>query len=146
MKKYILVGLVVIAAISLTACSSNSTSSTTSPEPTTATAANPTSTTTETAYKDGSYDATGSYTSPGGAEEIEVKLTIKDNIVTDSEVISKATRPESKNYQSQFVDGYKAQVIGKNINEINITKVSGSSLTPKGFEDALTKIKAEAKV
>ena len=36
-------------------------------------------------------------------------------------------------------------VVGKNIDEVAITKVAGSSLTPKGFTDALEKIKADAK-
>jgi hypothetical protein len=35
-------------------------------------------------------------------------------------------------------------VVGKNISELQLTKVSGSSLTPQGFMDALEKIKAEA--
>ncbi len=137
MKKYILVGLVVIAAISLAGCSPKSSSSATTPT---------TASQVASMYKDGNYDATGSYVSPGGEEEIEVKVTLKDDVITDATAISKATRPESKNYQGQFVDGFKAQVIGKNINEVNLTKVSGSSLTPKGFNDAISKIKAEAKV
>lgn len=148
MKKYFLLGLVAFAVITLTGCSTKSDTSLTPVSPTSADVA-PTDTTTTAntdTYKDGSYDATGTYTSPGGAEEIEVKVTLKDNVITDSEVISKATRSESKEYQGKFLDGYKSQVIGKNINQVNLTKVSGSSLTPKGFNDAITKIKAEAKV
>jgi hypothetical protein len=40
---------------------------------------------------------------------------------------------------------YKQYVVGKKIDEVQLTKVSGSSLTPQGFNDALAKIKAEAK-
>ena len=36
-------------------------------------------------------------------------------------------------------------VIGKDIDEVNLTKVSSSSLTPKGFMDALKQIEVEAK-
>jgi 23S rRNA (uracil1939-C5)-methyltransferase len=36
------------------------------------------------------------------------------------------------------------QVVGKNIEELNLTVVNGSSLTPKGFMDALAKIKVDA--
>lgn len=56
-----------------------------------------------------------------------------------------ATDPNSKRFQGEFADGYKAQVIGKPIAEVFLTKVSGSSLTPKGFNDAVEKIKSEAK-
>jgi len=96
-------------------------------------------------YKDGSYNAEGMYTSPGGAESIDVSITLKDGVVTDAKVVSNATRPMSKQMQGSFIGGFKEQVIGKNIDQINITKVSASSLTPKGFKDALEKIKAEAK-
>ncbi len=96
-------------------------------------------------YKDGSYDVVGDYVSPGGPEQIEVKMTLKDNTIADVEVISKAERPQTKNFQGIFIANYKPLVVGKNINEVHLTKVSGSSLTPKGFDDALEKIKAAAK-
>ncbi len=97
-------------------------------------------------YKDGSYSATGDYISPGGPEEIKLTLTVKDGTVTDSVFLAQSERPISQKFQKQFSDGYKEYVIGKKIDEIQITKVSGSSLTPKGFNDALAKIKAEAKL
>lgn len=110
------------------------------------TAAQPTAPQTPIAsYKDGTYNAEGMYTSPGGAESIDVSITLKDGVVTGANVVSNATRPISKKMQSSFIGGFKEQVVGKNIDEINITKVSASSLTPKGFKDALEKIKVEAK-
>lgn len=95
-------------------------------------------------YKDGTYDAVGAYTSPAGAEEIDVKLTLKGNIVTDAAVIAKATAPKSQFMQKAFIDGFKEQVIGKSIADLKLSKVSGSSLTPLGFNDALEKIKSQA--
>ena len=97
-------------------------------------------------YKDGVYSATGSYISPGGQETIGVSLTLKDDVVVDATATAQATRPESVKYQGKFVSGYKTLVVGKKLAEINLTKVSGSSLTPKGFMDALTKIETQAKV
>ncbi len=96
-------------------------------------------------FKDGTYTQEGTYISPGGEEHIGVKLTIKDGIVTDSEVTPEAVRPMSQKFQGQFAGGYKEFVVGKNITEIKLDKVAGSSLTPKGFNDAVEKIKAEAK-
>ncbi len=100
--------------------------------------------TTTGAYKDGTYTAVGNYTSPGGQEEVDVTLTIANGVVTDSEFVSKATRPISKERQADFGAHYKDQVVGKSLDEIELGKVSGSSLTPKGFNDAVSKIKAEA--
>lgn len=96
------------------------------------------------AYRDGTYNAEGNYVSPGGPESIGVTITLTDGMVTDATVVAKAERPMSKKMQDQFISGYKEQVIGKNIDEIELTKVSGSSLTPKGFNDALEEIKTQA--
>lgn len=96
-------------------------------------------------YKDGTYTVTGNYTSPGGPEEIEVTLTLEGDIITDADVVSKAERPISKEKQTAFIGGFKPLVVGKNIDEVKLDKVSGSSLTPKGFNDALDKVKSEAK-
>ncbi len=95
-------------------------------------------------YNNGTYDAVGNYTSPGGEETIDVTLTLADGVITDATVASNATRPISKQMQSAFIEGFKEQVVGKNIDEVNVTKVSSSSLTPKGFMDALEKVKTQA--
>lgn len=97
-----------------------------------------------TSYRDGEYTVTGHYTSPAGPETIKVTLTLQDSIVTDAEVVSEATHQISIMRQGEFVGGYKAQVIGKNLNEVNVGKVAGSSLTPKGFNEAVEQIKAQA--
>ena len=104
----------------------------------------PTPTMEQSNYKNGTYTAEGDYTSPGGAEKVKVTVTIKDNLITDSQFASLATRPTSKKMQGLFSESYKALVVGKNINEINLDVVNGSSLTPIGFEDALKKIRQEA--
>lgn len=110
----------------------------------TATTPTPTSGSTVATYKDGTYSADGSYVSPGGAELIGVNVTVAKGIITDVQVTPKATLPISQKFQKLFADNYKQYVVGKNINEVNVTKIAGSSLTPKGFVDALAKIKAQA--
>ena len=100
---------------------------------------------TDSAYKNGTYSVTGEYLTPGGQRTIDVELTLTDGAITEIEVTPKATDATSQRFQGEFAEGYKPMVIGKSIDEIELTKVSGSSLTPKGFEDALEKIKAEAK-
>ncbi len=96
-------------------------------------------------YKNGTYTSEGGYTSPGGSEQIKVTLTLKDDVVTDATVVPEATRPQSVHYQAIFVANYKQFVVGKNIADIKLDRVSGSSLTPEGFNDALTKIELQAK-
>lgn len=96
-------------------------------------------------YKDGTYSAAGDYRAPSGAESISVSLTLKDDVVVDSSVTSTATNRETKQYQGKFMTNYKAQVVGKSIDELKLTNVSGSSLTPMGFNTALETIKAAAK-
>lgn len=95
-------------------------------------------------YKDGTYQATGSYRTPGGNESIEVQLTIKGGVITESSVTQNATAGEAREYQGRFVSGYKSQVVGKKINEVSLNRVAGSSLTPIGFNNALTTIRTDA--
>ena len=101
-------------------------------------------TTTSGDYKDGVYEADGTYLTPGGEQRITIAVTLKDNVVTDSTFTTHSEGPASGRFQGEFGDNYKPMVVGKNINELQLTKVSGSSLTPQGFMNALEKIKAEA--
>lgn len=97
-------------------------------------------------YTDGVYAADGKYSSPAGKESVSVTLTIKDDIVMSVDAIfsGKALNPGSIRAQELFSEGFKQYVVGKPIDSIKLTVVNGSSLTPKGFMDALTKIKTEA--
>lgn len=97
-----------------------------------------------TAFKNGTYSATGTYTSPAGKEQVNVSVVIENDIVTDATFKGLAENAISIKMQEQFAAGYRTQVIGKNISSLTLTKVSGSSLTPIGFNDALGKIKDDA--
>ena len=112
---------------------------------TTTTTTTTTSTPTASAYKDGTYTATGSYRAPSGAESVNVSLTLKNGVIVDSSVVGTGKNPETKEKQAEFIGGYKQYVTGKNINEVNLTVVSGSSLTSKGFNAAVESIKTQAK-
>jgi uncharacterized protein with FMN-binding domain len=95
-------------------------------------------------FKDGTYTARGDYTSPGGASAVDVRLTLKDDAVTAIEVTPKAENPTAKGYEAQFAAGVGAKVIGKKLGELNVTKVSGSSLTSQGFDRAIEAIEKHA--
>jgi len=98
----------------------------------------------ENDYADGEYAATGEYQSPNGLESIEVTLTLSDNTVTAVEVTPQPTNPNTELFQGQFAGGIAAQVVGRNIDELTVDKVAGSSLTSGGFNAALEQIKADA--
>jgi uncharacterized protein with FMN-binding domain len=96
-------------------------------------------------YKDGSYSAEGSYISPGGTDVIKVTLTLDEDLVTEVKVAPVEANGESRNYISLFSSGVSGVVVGENIDEINVGKINGSSLTSGGFNKALEEIKSQAK-
>lgn len=98
-----------------------------------------------TSYKDGTYKAQGDYFTHAGPESVTVTLTLKDDIVIDSQFQSTPNAMMSGRYMQMFSDNYKPVVIGKDISDLQLGRVSGSSLTPMGFNDAVAKIKAQAK-
>jgi hypothetical protein len=129
-----------------------SASATTSPPATSTMAVSPESTTTNpnvttpsTIYKNGTYTATGNYTSPGGAQAITVTVTINNDIVTDTSADPQPSDHESAQYQDIFVENFKQYVVGRNAGNVFLTRVSGSSLTSRGFNGALDQIKQQAK-
>jgi len=103
-----------------------------------------TTTTTSGDYTDGTYTESGSYQAPSGTETVEVTVTLADNTITDVTVVGEASDPQAKRHQSEFSDGIAAEVVGKNIDEISVDKIGGSSLTSGGFNEAIDAIKADA--
>jgi len=95
-------------------------------------------------YTDGEYTESADYQSPNGTEEVTVTVTLADGVITAVEVVGDGDNPNSKRYQGEFADGIGDVVVGKNIDEISVDKVAGSSLTSAGFNDAIDAIKADA--
>lgn len=95
-------------------------------------------------YTDGEYTETGDYTTPGGQEDVTVTITLADDVVTAVEVTGSATSGNSKQYQSAFISGIAAEVVGKDIDDLDVSKVAGSSLTSSGFNAALDAIRSDA--
>lgn len=97
------------------------------------------------AYKAGSYEATGSYQTPGGTESIDVDLTITaDGTISKVKVTGNATGGNSEMFQKKFVSGISSVATGKKISELKVDKVSGSSLTGNGFNAAVAEIAKKA--
>ncbi len=98
----------------------------------------------DASYRDGTYQANGTYESPNGSENIIVLIELENDIVTDVEITTNPNNPTTANYQGQFADGIGDIVIGEDIDTLDVTVVAGSSLTSNGFREAIAAIKAEA--
>ncbi|MBS1699623.1 MAG: FMN-binding protein [Actinobacteria bacterium] len=144
-------GTLLLAGCATEASSAETSAETSAPSSTTAataTAAPSTAATSGTsggAYKDGTYTADGSYQTPETVERISVSITLSQDTVTAVEVTGDPQASETEHYQAQFISGIAAQVVGKKLDDISVSRVSGSSLTSKGFTQALDTIRSEAK-
>ena len=96
-------------------------------------------------YKDGTYSADGTYTSPNGQETVGVELTLAGDKVSAVNITVHPSNPNTKKFQGEFASGIAAQIVGKDIDDLNVSKVAGSSLTSGGFNDAVEQIKSQAK-
>ena len=97
-------------------------------------------------YEDGTYRAIGSYFSPGGQATVELTVTLENGVITSTELATGSAPGESQVYIDQFIDGYEVEVIGKEIETVQLSRVAGASLTSIGFNDALDQIKDDARV
>ena len=105
----------------------------------------PTESTDTSTYEDGTYSATGSYISPGGVESIDLTMTIENGVITATELGQNASDGDAQQYQAAFASGYAELIVGKDVNEVSLSRVAGSSLTSNGFNDALDQIKDDAR-
>ena len=96
------------------------------------------------AYEDGTYTAEGTYSTPESVETITVTVTLESDIITAVEVTGNPSKPESKVYQGKFIGGISEEVVGKDIDDISVSRVAGSSLTSSGFNAAIESIKDDA--
>ncbi len=142
----VIVGLLVVALV-VFAVSNNSAKTADKPAPAPAAAGTTTETTSTAAstYRNGTYRDTGAYRSPGGSQKVNVELILVGDVVSGVVVTEAAVDDQSSEFQEMFIGGIKAQVVGKPLDEVDVSRGSGASLTSKGFNDALDKIKAQAK-
>lgn len=95
-------------------------------------------------FKDGKYIADGNYVSPNGTETVGVELTLAGGTVTAVDITQHPSNPNTRKFQGEFAGGIADQVVGKSIDELNVSKVAGSSLTSGGFNQAVEQIRSEA--
>ncbi|OGL23604.1 hypothetical protein A2791_02055 [Candidatus Saccharibacteria bacterium RIFCSPHIGHO2_01_FULL_46_30] len=141
----IAIGLIAIGGTATAVVLNKQTDTTPSSTTTTSSPNNTTPSTSSIAYKNGSFSANGSYRTPGGTETISVSVTLKDDVITSVSVTGNG-RGDSAEYQSMFKSGVSSLTVGKDIDDVKLSRVSGSSLTSTGFNSALDTIKTEARV
>jgi hypothetical protein len=113
------------------------------PVPTTPT--EPAAAASATDYTDGTYATDVTYFTPKRDEYgVNVSLTLMKDIVTDAKVTYSNGGEKDPN-AARFEAAYKAEVIGKDIDTLNLSRVGGASLTTAAFNNALVNIKADAK-
>lgn len=143
-------GTLLLAGCAAEASSAETTKDTTTPQSTAEATASPVAaassgTGSGSTYKDGTYTADGSYQTPETVEKISVSITVAGDTVTAVKVTGDPQAAETRHYQAQFIGGISAQVVGKKLDDISVSRVSGSSLTSKGFTQALQAIRTEAR-
>ena len=78
-----------------------------------------------------------------GAGTTSVGL-FEDDIVIEVDVTTNPNNPTTEFYQNAFAEGIAAEAVGVDIDLLDVTRVSGSSLTSGGFREAIASIKADA--
>jgi len=77
-------------------------------------------------------------------ETIEVKIDLDgQNRISSVETTHSGSDRQSARYQQDFDSEYKQFVVGKSIDEVNISRVAGASLTTDAFMEAINQIKNE---
>ncbi len=97
-----------------------------------------------TKYKNGVYTLTQTYASPGGNEQFGLSMTISGDKVVSATFTPKPVSPTGQMFQGKFSTDFKQYVVGKNVDEVSISVISGASLTSAAFMKALASIKTQA--
>jgi hypothetical protein len=91
--------------------------------------------------KTGQFTASVDYRVPAPElNKISVTLTLDNDVVKAVTVNNVANSPASKQYESHFLPAYQAEVIGKKLSAVSLSRVGGASLTSNAFNAAVKAI------
>ncbi|MFH0772807.1 MAG: FMN-binding protein [bacterium] len=82
------------------------------------------------------------YTVGNFPESVSVNITLDGATVTDLQLSLNPSNDTSAAYQNAFAAEIKSYVVGKNIKDINVSRVAGASYTTEAFMQAVKKIQA----
>ncbi len=98
----------------------------------------------ETSLLAKTYTGSGTYLTPARTNhKIDVSLTVEDGIVTAADVVYDGSEGYSNPNQERFDGAYEAQVVGKSLDSISLSRVGGASLTSEAFNQAVVAIRAQ---
>lgn len=86
------------------------------------------------------------YDTPKGLTELTVSFTLRDNKITQVDLVGNPQHVTSLQYQKLIQNELGSLVVGKDYLSVGAlpSKVAGSSLTPTAFNNALSQLQAEA--
>ncbi len=98
-----------------------------------------------TLIADGTYTDKVSYNYHSGTEQVEIIVSVKDDIITAATLTGiNPTSPISDKYQKGVNAALPGLVVGKRIDQLNLPKqISGSSLTTAAFKKYVEDITAK---
>ena len=94
-------------------------------------------------YANGTYNAIRSYRTPDGNYSMDVSLTVSNDTVTAVD-ISFSGKAARDSYTKRFLKSYEGGVVGKDLENVDLARVGGASLTTNAFNVAIDSIRAQA--
>lgn len=94
-------------------------------------------------YRDGTYSVNSKY-GPVNEDSIDVKVTVKDQKITDVEVTGHPFTSISKKRQDAFAKEIPGVVVGKKLKGLDVDTVAGASWTTEAFNKALETAREQA--
>lgn len=99
----------------------------------------------ENDYKNGVHSTQVTYLTPMRDEYVlDISLTLNNDIITHAD-ITYGQGAENNPIAQGFEAAYRSEIIGKDIDSLQLSRVGGASLTTGAFNQALVAIKADAK-
>lgn len=96
------------------------------------------------AYRDGTYTANAEYYTPKRQKHvISVTLSLRDDVVADVAVQYDGAKAKTPSH-TRFDGAYEALVLGVEMDDLDLSRVGGASLTTTAFNEALGDITSDA--
>ncbi len=96
-------------------------------------------------FTDGTFTSNSTYRVPNGDEEaISVEIVLANNEIVSLEFDVQATNSTSEQWQGRFSPLIEDAVVGEDLEEADVSRLGGASLTSAAFNDLLDDVRAQA--
>ncbi len=103
------------------------------------------SSTSNSAYKDGQYTTSVSYQVPKHNNTISITVTLSNDTITNVSAKNSYSDRESSEYIDDFMSNLSSAIVSKKIDNAQLSKLAGASLTTEAYNNAITQIANQAK-